>query len=123
MSANFQRPSEPDAASLPLDGLSLIEQFAACEPVDAERFGTLAELPVGARLVVRCKADWRAATVSVITSECVKLLVNSPRGGTYRVRRPADATLRFDGAIPILCEEDDEATRWLAEFVSYDQRW
>jgi hypothetical protein len=78
-------------------------------------------LPTGARLVVRCKADWRTATVSVVTPEFVKLLVNSPRGGTYRIRRPPDAELQNDGYIPVLT--DCEETVWRDGLASYDARW
>lgn len=114
MSINLQRPSEPEAINLPPDGLSLHQ--AALE-VDS----TLGALPVGARLVVRCKADWRAATVSTVTPECVRLNVNSPRGGTYRLRRPPDTAIYFDGCVPVLTDCDE--TTWRDGWASYDKRW
>lgn len=125
MSTSFQRPSEPEASNLLPDGLSFAEPLAAFETteVECEQRATLASLPTGARLVVRCKADWRAAVVSIITPECIKLLVNSPRGGTYRLRRSPDAVLRFDGLIPLLGEEDEITLTWRDGFAVYDRRW
>lgn len=114
MSANFHRPSEPIANAFSPDGLSL--------PQAASNAGsTLGALPVGARLVVRCKADWRAATVSTVTPECVRLNVNSPRGGTYRLRRPLDTVIHFDGCIPVLTDCDEMT--WRDAWASYDKRW
>jgi hypothetical protein len=79
---------------------------------------TLGSLPVGARLILRCRADWRAATVSAFEAERVVLNVASPGGHTYRVRRPSDSPLAFDGGIPVLGEGC-----WRAGLARYDLRW
>lgn len=82
---------------------------------------TLDRLPVGARLIVKCKKDWRGAVVSNIGAEKITLIVCSSTGGTYRLRRVPETILIFDGAIPILpngCEED-----WRDNFAKYDFRW
>ena len=79
---------------------------------------TLGSLPVGARLVLRCRADWRAATVAAFEPERVVLSVASPTGHTYRVRRPSDSPLAFDGGIPVLGEGG-----WRAGLARYDVRW
>jgi hypothetical protein len=79
---------------------------------------TLGALHVGARLVLRCRKDWRDATVAARSPEEVTLLVGSPSGHTYRVRRPADSTLSLDGSIPVLGEGS-----WRAGRVRYDLRW
>ena len=81
---------------------------------------TLGSLPVGARLILRCRADWRAAVVSAFELELgrVVLSVASPKGGTYRVRRPADAPLSYDGHVPLLGEG-----QWRAGLARYDVRW
>lgn len=82
---------------------------------------TLSTLPVGARLVVKCKKDWRGAVVSSITDEKITLIVCSSSGGTYRLRRLPDTPLNFDGKIPLLrngCEED-----WRENIIKYDVRW
>lgn len=79
---------------------------------------TLAALPLGARLVLRCRSDWRDATVVAITSDRVVLSVNAPSGRTYRVRRPTTAVLCYDGHIPVLGEGC-----WRAGLVRYDSRW
>lgn len=87
----------------------------------AETQITLSELPVGARLIVQCKKDWRSAVVSKIDEEKVTLIVCSARGGTYRLRRALETSIVFDGEIPVLhngCEDD-----WRGGFVKYDARW
>ena len=110
MSTHSQRP--PDALSFiaPPDGLY------ASSP--SENVFTLAALPVGARLVLRCRKDWRDATVTAISLEQITLSVGSPSGRTYRVRRPPDSLLSFEGSIPVLGEGS-----WRARLVNYDQRW
>jgi hypothetical protein len=81
---------------------------------------TLGSLPVGARLILRCRADWRAATVAAFESELGRVVLNvaSPKGGTYRVRRPADSALCYDGHVPLLGEG-----HWRAGLARYDARW
>lgn len=79
---------------------------------------TLAALPVGAHLILRCRADWRDATVVEVSLDVVTLSVGSPTGRTYRVRRPPATALSLDGSIPVL-----GAGSWRARLVRYDQRW
>lgn len=84
----------------------------------AENILTLADLPVGARLVLRCRKDWRDATIAAVSLESITLSVGSPSGHTYRVRRPTDSLLSLDGSIPVLGEGS-----WRAGRVRYDFRW
>jgi hypothetical protein len=79
---------------------------------------TLGCLPVGARLILRCRKDWRDATVAAVALEAITLSVGSPSGHTYRVRRAPDSALSLDGSIPVLGEG-----AWRAGRVSYDIRW
>jgi hypothetical protein len=79
---------------------------------------TLGSLHVGARIVLRCRKDWRDATVAARSPEAITLSVGSPSGHTYRVRRPADSPLSLDGSIPVLGEGS-----WRAGRVRYDLRW
>jgi hypothetical protein len=79
---------------------------------------TLGELPIGAKLVVRCKKDWRDATVIGASEDKTILCVGSPSGRTYRLRRPSDSTLLLDGFIPVLGEGS-----WRPGLVRYDIRW
>lgn len=44
--------------------------------------------------------------------------LGSPSGHTYRLRRPPDALLSFDGAIPLLGEGP-----WRVQLARYDVRW
>jgi len=75
---------------------------------------------VGARLILRCRADWRAAAVAGFEHERgrVVLSVASPNGHTYRVRRPSDSPLAHDGHLPVLGEG-----QWRAGLARYDVRW
>ena len=110
---SVQLPRPPDTESV---------EAALCGGLDAslapEHTGTLAALPVGARLILRCRKDWRDATIVGISLEKITLSVGAPSGRTYRVRRPPDSPLSFDGPIPVLGEGF-----WRAGFVNYDRRW
>jgi hypothetical protein len=79
---------------------------------------TLARLPVGAHLILRCRKDWRDATVVAVTAEAVTLSVGAPKGRTYRVRRPPNSSISYEGEIPVLGEGS-----WRAGFARYDTRW
>ena len=82
---------------------------------------TLQQLPVGSRLIVRSKLDWRFAAVSKIVEERVVLTVCSPSGRTYRLRRDLDCEVMMEGTIPILAY--DETDSWRDNFSRYDHRW
>jgi hypothetical protein len=82
---------------------------------------TLRELPIGARLLVRSKTDWRVAVVSQFYEEKATLIVCSPNGRTYRLRRLLEMTIIFDGKIPIL--KSDLEDTWRENFSKYDVRW
>ncbi|HYE66244.1 MAG TPA: hypothetical protein VD966_11715 [Pyrinomonadaceae bacterium] len=110
MSANPQRP--PDAAAF-------IALPGGLDPsTSPEHVLTLADLPVGARLVLRCRKDWRDSTVTAVSLEEVTLSVGAPSGRTYRVRRPSHAPLSLNGSIPVLGEG-----LWRVGLVRYDVRW
>lgn len=80
----------------------------------------LADLPIGSRLIVRSKKDWRSAAISKIIEETVTLVVSSPTGFSYRLKRNLKTEIFFDGEIPFLeiLEEN-----WRKNFVRYDFRW
>jgi len=81
----------------------------------------LSELPVGSRLVVRSKVDWRFAAVSKVVEERVVLTVCSPKGGTYRLRRQSDTILVRDGLLYVLPYDCEDT--WRDNFGRYDSRW
>lgn len=110
MSANLERPPDEGAEYALHGGLDI-------SAVETEAL-TLISLPLGARLILRCRKDWRTATVSAITLEKITLSVASPTGHTYRVRRPPDEPLSFDGSIPIIGEGC-----WRSGLARYDMRW
>ena len=82
---------------------------------------TLGELPIGARLLIRSKTDWRSAVVSRFGDEKATLIVCSPSGRTYRLHRAFEAEIILDGKIPILKIEEEE--NWRENFTKYDCRW
>ncbi len=115
MRATIERSSEAVALLLPAtDDLN-------SSPGGTQLPCTLASLPLGARLILRCRKDWRAAAVAAIALDAITLSVCSPSGHTYRVRRPAAAPLTFDGTIPIL--SDREHACWRVALARYDMRW
>ncbi len=81
----------------------------------------LNSLPIGARLLIRSKTDWRSAVVSRYDAEKATLIVCSPSGRTYRLRRMLEAEIIFDGLIPILKIQSEED--WRENFTKYDFRW
>jgi hypothetical protein len=123
VSITFERPpDETDAALalLPPGGLSPSPAIeAAIEGAPGRTM--LGALPLGARLVLRCRKDWRTATVVRIELEKITLSVSSPTGRTYRMSRPPDAPLTFAGSIPLL--GDAAASCWRAGLARYDVRW
>ena len=80
----------------------------------------LADLPIGARLLVRSKKDWRSAVISKIIEETVTLIVSSPSGYSYRLRRNLQTEIFLDGELPIL---ENAEGNWRDNFVKYDFRW
>jgi hypothetical protein len=82
---------------------------------------TLGHFPVGCRLLVRSKKNWRFAVVCRKTEEFISLSVASPKGGTYRLRRAADIEINFDGAVPYLVANETDG--WRENFSPYDLRW
>lgn len=81
----------------------------------------LNELPLGARLHIRSKTDWRSAVISKKDEENVTIIVCSPSGRTYRLRKKTGSEIAFDGEIPILKVEPEE--NWRENFSKYDVRW
>jgi hypothetical protein len=111
LSANIERPpGEAETTATAQGGLDVFEE--------SENALMLGCLPVGARLILRCRKDWRDATVAAISLEAITLSVGSPSGHTYRVRRSPDSLLSLDGSIPILGEGC-----WRVGRVRYDVRW
>ena len=82
---------------------------------------TLGELSIGSRLLIRSKKDWRTAVISQFDEEKATLIVCSPSGRTYRLRRCLKVEIIFDGTIPILKIETGE--NWRENFTKYDFRW
>lgn len=82
---------------------------------------TLADIPVGGRLLVRSKKDWRVAVIARKTEEFVSISIASPTGYNYRIRRTADQAIYVEGEIPYLPREESEP--WRENFTGYDLRW
>lgn len=82
---------------------------------------TLGTIPLGGRLLVRSKKDWRTAVVSRVTEEFITLSIASPTGYNYRICRTSETVIGFDGLIPFLMKEEVEP--WRENFTGYDTRW
>jgi hypothetical protein len=122
-----ERPPEALAHDAATGGLTVSAEPSSVEPSSANELSssndtapTLGSLPVGARLILRCRADWRTATVAFCDAAGGRVVLNvaSPGGHTYRVRRPADSPLTYDGHFPVLGKGS-----WRAGLARYDVRW
>jgi hypothetical protein len=124
VSSTFERPPDDSAANTALltsGGLDSSTTLAAAIEAAALTSATLGALPLGAHLILRCRKDWRTATVVRIELEKITLSVSSPTGRTYRMRRPPDASLTFDGNVPLL--DTGKPSCWRAGLARYDMRW
>ncbi|MBA2645592.1 MAG: hypothetical protein H0U81_02220 [Pyrinomonadaceae bacterium] len=116
MSTNISRSPETEAIALVLGDLAPScsdDTSPACANIP-----TLGSLPIGAHIILRCRKDWRDATVIAVTPDSVTLSIGAPSGRTYRVRRPPASPLTLDGEIPVLGEG-----LWRVGFARYDVRW
>jgi hypothetical protein len=124
VSITFERPPDETDAALALlapGGLSSSPATEAAIEVAADAPPTLGALPLGAHLVLRCRKDWRTATVARIEPDKITLSVSSPHGRTYRMSRPPNAPLTFHGSIPLLGE--NASSCWRTGLARYDVRW
>ncbi|HYO98938.1 MAG TPA: hypothetical protein VER76_01855 [Pyrinomonadaceae bacterium] len=117
MNTTFERPPDDSAVALMISTGGLDSSPA----IEGAATATLGALPLGAHLVLRCRKDWRTATVVAIELEKITLSVSSPTGRTYRMRRPPDAPLTFDGHIPLL--DAGKPSCWRTGLARYDVRW
>ena len=81
----------------------------------------MGEIPLGGRILVRSKTDWRTAVVSRIAEGQITLSISSPRGRNYRLRRTEEAIVIRFGQLAILKYEQPED--WRQKFSPYDRRW
>ncbi len=81
----------------------------------------LADLPTGTRMLYRAKDDWRTAVISKFDAEKATLIICSPTGRTYRLRRDLDSKVIFDGSFLILHIKVKDT--WRENFTTYDSRW
>ena len=88
--------------------------------METAQIKVLADLPIGSRLLVRSKNDWRSAVISKVIEETVTLIVSSPSGFSYRLRRNLQTEISFDGDLPILEKHEEN---WRDNFTKYDVRW
>ena len=121
VSTIFERPPDETEAITLLTSGGLDSSPAIEAPAAATTTTTLGSLPLGSHLILRCRKDWRTATVIRIELEKITLSVSSPTGRTYRMRRPSDSPLTFDGYVPLLGQTP--ASCWRAGLARYDVRW
>jgi len=87
----------------------------------AETLIFLSDLPIGGRLLVRSRVEWRNAVVTRITDDGVTLSVASPKGRNYRLRRTREHSIGITNGLHFLVSETGES--WNENFAGYDQRW
>ena len=81
----------------------------------------LANIPLGGRLLIRSRTDWRTAVVSRIGEDRITLSVASPKGRNYRLGRDPKLRVECENGILFLCSEHTE--QWRDNFAAYDSRW
>jgi hypothetical protein len=120
VSSKLERPPEVDALVAPSDGFIAFEpsENPATATLPSENPQTLEALPLGAHLILRCRKDWRDATIIAISPDKITLSVNAPSGRTYRVRRPPDTLLTIENSLPVI-----GTGSWRVNFARYDVRW
>ncbi len=82
---------------------------------------TLRELPVGTRLLIRTRKDWRSAVISRVGEADVALRVCCSSGRTYWTKRDSDTCVIFERNIfrlETLAPED-----WRVNFAKFEVRW
>ncbi|MBX3292246.1 MAG: hypothetical protein KF881_05050 [Acidobacteria bacterium] len=81
----------------------------------------LSDLPLGGRLLVRSKTEWRNAAISRISNERVSISVESKRGRTYKIfRHPETEVAKECSFYYVVCGESPD---WKTNFLSPDRRW
>ncbi|MGH9949145.1 MAG: hypothetical protein ACRD6X_18395 [Pyrinomonadaceae bacterium] len=81
----------------------------------------LSNIPLGGRLMVRSRVDWRTAVVSRISEDGITLSVASPKGRNYRLRRDPCHEVGNVNGLYVLHSETSE--QWNDNFAAYDIRW
>jgi hypothetical protein len=87
----------------------------------AETQISLSDLPVGTRLLIRTKTDWRSAVISRVGESGVALRVCCSSGRTYRTKRASEMSVVAEQNIfrlETIVEED-----WRANFAKFEMRW
>jgi hypothetical protein len=87
----------------------------------AEALMKLANIPLGGRLLIRSRTDWRTAVVSRVSDERITLSVVSPKGRNYRLGRDPEMEVGIENGVHFLYSRYTE--QWTENFASYDTRW
>jgi hypothetical protein len=87
----------------------------------AETQITLSELPVGTRLLLRTKTDWRSAVISRVGETSIALRVCCSSGRSYWTKRAPELSVVQEANIfrlATIVEED-----WRTNFAKFEVRW
>ena len=105
----------------PNDGDGIQFATATCETSETQL--KLSDFPVGARVLVRSRTDWRTAAIARIVKDTstIVLTVCSPSGHSYRLRRDPTTEIVVEGGFAILPADADDT--WRDNFSKYDFRW
>lgn len=81
----------------------------------------LSDLPLGGRLLVRSKTEWRNASISRIADERIAISVESRRGRTYKIfRHPETEVAKDEMLCYLVCGDPPD---WRTHLMHTDRRW
>lgn len=81
----------------------------------------LSDLPLGGRLLVRSKTEWRNAAITRKDDERIAISVESRRGRTYKIFRHPETEVAKDEMLCYLVCGDPPNLR--TNFMAPDRRW
>jgi hypothetical protein len=82
---------------------------------------TLSDLPVGTRLLIRTKKDWRSAVISRTGETDVALRVCCSSGRTYWTKRASEMfVVREENIFRLETIADED---WRTNFAKFEVRW
>ena len=92
-----------------------------CKSGFSENTMMLSDLPLGGRLLIRSRTNWRVGVIASIAVDVITISVASPKGRNYKIRRDPQNSIAITKGFCFLGEGKVE--EWTENFAIYDPRW